>query len=271
MIPVVLIHNGFQDYLKYTLLQSNKNNYVYLLGDTSIDFKSNNFNFLNFCNFDYGFDEFKNNYIHLNTTPFEYELFCFKRWFILKNFMEQLKINNVFYIDSDVLLYVDVNDEWKKFIQYDMTILHRTAANSSFITYNGICNFCNFVLSTYKNKNSYYFKKIESHFMVRQNCRLPGGVCDMTLFECFHYNDDNGGGPGRVGEMMQIIDDSTYDQNINVPDNDFVMKNGIKDVKIINNIPYVFNTKYNKYIKFNSLHFQGSSKKIIKEIYERSI
>ena len=34
MIPVVLMHKGYQDYLGCTLQQANKNNDVYLLGDT---------------------------------------------------------------------------------------------------------------------------------------------------------------------------------------------------------------------------------------------
>ena len=34
MIPVVLMHKGYQDYLGLTLQQANKNNDVYLLGDT---------------------------------------------------------------------------------------------------------------------------------------------------------------------------------------------------------------------------------------------
>lgn len=270
MIPLIIIHSGFQDYLKYTIFQAHKNNKVYLLGNINPNFSLERLEFVDFNTLCDGFDAFKKNYIHLNTTPYDYELFCFQRWFILKNFMLTNKLDVVFYIDSDVLLYSDVNKEWAKYDQYDMTLLHRSAATSSFITYRAICNFCKLLINTYSNKNSYVFKKVESHFKVRRECNLPGGVCDMTLFEHFHREDDCGGGPGRVGEMMQIINDSTYDHNINAQDNDYSFKNGTKEIKIIDKHPYVFNLKLNKDIKFNAIHFQDRSKRMMGDIYGRT-
>jgi hypothetical protein len=123
------------------------------------------------------------------------------------------------------------------------------------------------LITIYSNKIQYPFKKIESHYRVRQKCGLPGGVCDMTLLEFFHYDSGFGGGPGKVGEMMQIIDNSTYDHNINAKDQDFEFINGVKKIKIIDGHPFVFNEKLNKDVKFNSIHFQGNAKHLIKQIY----
>lgn len=267
MIPVVLIHKGFQDYLGYTLKQANKYNFVYLIGDTNPNYNLENYEFVNINELLDGCDEFASKYTHLSTNPMGYELFCYQRWFILKNFMKQRGLETTFYIDSDVMLFVNVDEEWPKFNQYDMTLLHRTAAIASFITYNGVDNFCNLMNTIYSDKNSYAYKKIASHFNVRQECGLAGGVCDMTLLEYFHYNADCGGGPGRVGEMMQIIDGSTYDHNINVSDQDFAIKNGIKDFKIVDGAPYVYSEKLKRDIKFNSLHFQGNAKQLISKTY----
>ena len=58
---------------------------------------------------------------------------------------------------------------------------------------------------------------------------------------------------------MSIINDSTYDHNINVSDQYFDF-NGIKNIKIKDGYPYVYNHKLNKDIRFNSLHFQGGAK-----------
>lgn len=265
-IPVIFIHKGYQDYLRYTIEQSNKNNQVFLIGDTDPKIKDLDFNYIT----DYfnGCDDFKHHYQHLNTTPVDYEIFCYQRWFILKNFMEKNNINTVFYCDSDVMLFTNVTKEWEKFNQYDMTLLHRTAAIASFITIDGIRSLCNLIMSTYKNKDSYNYKKIESHFNVRRDCGLPGGVCDMTLLELFHYCSDCGGGPGKVGEMMQIINDTTYDHNINVPDQDFEFNGTHKNFKITDGVPYIYNKRLGRVIKFNSLHFQGSSKNLIKSVYD---
>jgi len=267
MIPVVLIHKSFQNYVKYSIMQASKNNKVYLLGDVNSNLNVENFEFINYNGLLSGCDEFRSKYVHLSTNSLEYELFCYQRWYILRNFMREKNLDIVFYIDSDVLLFINVEKEWEKFKQFDMTLLHRTAAISSFITYEGVNNFCNLLDSIYDNKNSYPFKKIESHFMVRQKFGLAGGVCDMTLLEYFHYNAECGGGPGRIGEMMVIIDDSTYDHNINAKDQDFSFKNGVKEVKILNKTPYVYSEKMKKDIKFNSLHFQGGSKHLMATIY----
>jgi len=269
MIPVIFIHKGYQDYLGSTLKQANKNNNVILIGDTNPPIDSPTFKFESIGDNFNECDEFKNHYQHLNTTPIGYEIFCYQRWFILKNFMESNNLDVVFYVDSDVMLFVDVDKEWEKFNQYDMTLLHRTAAIASFITLEGIRNLCKLIMDTYKNKDSYNFKKIASHFHIRKECGLGGGVCDMTLLDFFHYCSDCGGGPGKIGEMMQIIDDSTYDHNINVPDQGFAFNNGHKDYNIRDGVPYVFNHRLNKEIKFNSLHFQGGAKQLIKGVYEQ--
>jgi hypothetical protein len=269
MIPVILIHKGYSDYLKYTILQSIKNNYTYLISDTNPNINENNFQYVNMDEYNSTFNNFKKNYVHLSTNPHDYELFCYQRWFILLEFMKQKQLDVVFYIDSDVLLFVDVNKEWEKFNQFEVTLLHRTAALSSYFTIKGLTSFCNFLENTYSDKNGYAFKKISSHYHVRQECGLAGGVCDMTLFEYFHYSSDSGGGPGRVGEMMHVIDDSVYDHNVNAMDQDFEFIYGKKDFKIKNGIPYVYSNKLKKDIKFNSLHFQGNAKNMIKSTYEK--
>lgn len=269
MIPVITIHNGYQEYFDLVLRQAAKNNNVILLGDSRPEIGG--VNYLKYDDFASGFDKFAEKYEHLNTTPYDYELFCYKRWFVLRNLMNRENLEAVFYIDSDVLLFANADKEWEKFKQYDFTLLHRTAAISSFITKRGINNFCDMLLNIYGNKGDYPFKKIKSHFQIRQDCGLSGGVCDMTLLEWFHYHSEFGGGPGNVGEMMQIIDGSTYDHNIHAKDQDFAFVNGMKSVQIIGGQPYVYSEKLRQNIRFNSLHFQGGAKSHIRGIYEQCL
>lgn len=269
MIPVVLIHYGYEDYLNYSINQACKKNLVYLIGTNKPSINNSNFNFCNINEYMSNLNEFSSIYVHLNTTPPNYEIFCYLRWFILRDFMQSKGLDKAFYIDSDVLLFSDVDKEWEKYNQFDMTLLHRTAPISSYMTYQGLNNFCKMLISIYNNKDGYHFKKIESHFRIRQQYGLPGGVCDMTFFEYFHYHSDFGGGPGRIGEMMYIINDSTYDHNINAQDQDFNFDGNEKIITVNNKQPYVFNLKLQKYILFNSIHFQGSAKSKMKNIYEQ--
>lgn len=271
MIPVVLLHRGYQDYLKYSILQSLQKNNVILVGDTDPSIKNENFRYIELNSLLENVNDFSKLYVHMNTTHPDYELFCYTRWFTIRNLMINYNLPIIFYIDSDVLFFENAGKEWNKFDQYDMTLLHRTAGISSFITLRGITNFCNMLLDIYSKKNEYHFNKIASHLQVRQRFGLTGGVCDMTLLEYFHYHAEFGGGPGRVGEMMTIIDGSTYDHNINAQDQDFDFKDGKKAVKIIENKPYVFNHKLQKDIRFNSLHLQGGAKPMMGRIYERCV
>lgn len=271
MIPVILIHKGYQEYLNYSINQSLKNNRVFLIGDTPIKNTDSKFTFIQHDGLLDGVQDFSKIYVHMNTTPPDYELFCYTRWFMIRNFMHLHNFEVVFYIDSDVLFFENAGEEWSKFRQYDMTLLHRTAGISSFVTKRGIDNFCDMLTEIYSKKDEYHFNKIASHFKIRQDFKLPGGVCDMTLLEYFHYHAEFGGGPGRIGEMMTIIDGSTYDHNINAKDQDFDFKHGVKSVKIINHKPYVFNKKIKKDIRFNSLHFQGSAKNKMGNIYDRCV
>ena len=257
-IPVIFIHQGYQSYLDFTVQQASKKNKVFFIG-TQEPPKNDNLSFFQLKNYNKYTSQFSNIYENLSTNEYNYELFCFLRWFILKEFMEEQNLDTVFYVDSDVMLYVNVIEEYEKYEQYDLTLLHRTAAISSYFTKVGLDNFTNFLMDTFSNKQSYNYQKIASHYHVRQKFNLPGGVCDMTYFDFFHYMDDGGGGPGKVGEMMSIIDDSTYDHNINVPDQYFDF-NGIKNVKIKDGYPFVYHHKLKKDIKFNSLHFQGGAK-----------
>lgn len=271
MIPVVIINYGKQKYLNYTINQALKNNKVILLTDLE-ELQSDQENFVqeNINSFvDVDYLNFIKNYVHMSTNSYQFELMCFLRWFVIKKYMVEKKIDVIFYIDSDVFLYVDVNLEYEKYKQYDMTLLHRTAAVSSFITMEGINNFCKFLTKTYAEKNTYEFEKIKSHYEVRQKFKLPGGVCDMTLLDFFHYHFDVGGGPGRIGEMMTVIEDSTYDHNINSKDQYYKFDGFRKQIEFKGENPYVFNYKLNKYIKFNSIHFQGSAKTLMEKYYER--
>ncbi len=268
VVPVVLIHSGLQPYVYTCINQALVNNKVFLLGSVCPDVNDENFTYTN-PQADMGKDmrEFSDMYVHLNTTPPDYELFCYTRWFMLRNFMEKHDIPVTMYIDSDVLLFQDATEGWKNFSDYTMSLVHRTSGHTSFMTLDGINNFCDMLLSIYSDKSGYHFNKIKSHLDIRQAAGLPGGVCDMTLLEYFHYHAEFGGGPGRVGEMMSIVNNSTYDHNINVSDGDYEF-NGVKTVNDYKNgKPSIFNHRLNRYIEFNSLHFQGAAKNMMGAVH----
>ena len=53
--------------------------------------------------------EFDKIYLHLSSNPRDYEMFCFQRWFVIRDFVQKQGFEYFLCVDSDVLLYCDVN------------------------------------------------------------------------------------------------------------------------------------------------------------------
>lgn len=258
-VPIIFIHRYNSPYLKYSLEQAKVcNPEVFLIGDNS----NNLYNFVTHIDYRLHFDEareFSKIYKHYSTSSYEYEMFNFQRWFILKDFVIKNKINACLYLDSDVMIYVDVSKEIKKFKLYNFTLSQYFCGCVFFLNdIDALKDFCEFIMNIYSKKDKYHFSKMKSHYKVRKKHGLPGGACDMTAFELYHQLHF-----GEIGEVSQIIDNSVYDPAINISFPGFVMENGVKKIIWKNGVPYGIHKKTHQLIRFNSLHFQGKSKKIM--------
>jgi hypothetical protein len=69
--------------------------------------------------------EFQKIYKHYSPNGFIYERFCFLRWFLLRDFMLAHGLKHVLHLDSDVLLYVDVNAEHANWKDFDLSLIQR--------------------------------------------------------------------------------------------------------------------------------------------------
>ena len=253
-IPVILIHRGKHDYVQTCINQAKfYNKTVIVISDSEYE-NCDNVDILGYTTHA---DEFRKYYTPLSTLG-DYELFCFLRWFILYEYMTKENIDDVFYIDSDVLLYHNISDDKDFFKNYIFTLILRSVGCTSYFTTSGLKMFCKFLFEIYQKKDSYEFAKIASHYKVRQEFNLPGGVCDMTLFEYFaRYKCSVG-----VGELSNIHNDTTYDHNINDSDNMYEF-DGIKKIEFIDKKPYCYSPVLDKKIQFKSIHFQGGSKHLM--------
>ena len=264
-LPIVFIHLNNSDYLKYSLGQSKKSNpesTVYLIGDSS----NNCYDFVehhSLSEYSNAADDFAKIYKHYSSNAIKFELYCFQRWFVLKEFLISNKLEKCLYLDSDVMLYVDVTEEQVKFEQYDFTLCHMSSGGTFFLNrIDALESFCQFLMDVYKKKDRYNYDKMVAHFMVRRKNSLRGGVCDMTAFELYNFSH-----LGVAGEMIQIIDGSVYDSNINRPYPGFEMSNEIKKITWKNDLPYGTHVRTGCEVKFNTLHFQGKAKSLMKQFY----
>jgi hypothetical protein len=108
-IPVIFIHNGNQDYFKTVFQQACKlNTYVFILGAAD---RTPMAHFHTGHYFELA-GEFAKHYEHLSTNGYEIELMCFQRWFILQDFMVKHGMDRCFHLDSDTMLYANVDEEY---------------------------------------------------------------------------------------------------------------------------------------------------------------
>ncbi len=67
--------------------------------------------------------KFEHIYIHCGyCTSRLFEIFCFQRWLILREFLTRSSYSLALHIDSDVLLFSNVQEEGKRFRCFDLTL-----------------------------------------------------------------------------------------------------------------------------------------------------
>jgi len=261
-IPIMLIHKSNSFYIGYTIAQarrSNPHSTIHFIWDgPPISQPDSHIQQHQLNDYSEGARAFADVYIHMSTNSIESELFCFQRWFILRDFMAAHKLSRCFYMDSDVLLYGNITREQKNFEDAVFTLSLGTSPHSSFFNCVEILHhFCGYLMDLYAQKKGRHWDQIVAQGWWIQKNQLPGGMSDMTAFRLYKQNT-----LGWVGEVSDIINDATFDHNIHSAEPvGFEMKDGIKAIQWIDNMPYCRYLPSGKLIRFNSLHCQGAEAK----------
>jgi hypothetical protein len=196
----------------------------------------------------------------MSTNSYEMELFCFQRWFILKEFCKDKGLSDLLYLDSDALIYCNIDTYFGKLKDFDFTTSKGLGPHCCyFSSVEKLNKFCEFIKKSYTDPN-YTGRFLAKHRFHLEN-NLPGGVCDMTAFNEYQKEPDV-----RAKELCIIDNNEIFDDNINDADG-FLMKDKIKDLVLENRFYYGTLKSSGQKIKFNLLHFQGSGKKRIAEFY----
>lgn len=248
-LPVIFIHKTDSDYLQHSLWQAKQyNSRVILIGD------EHNNHYEGVEHYHYGeyfssASEFEKVFQYKSPNPYHYSLFCFQRWFILKEFMHAHQIEKCFYCDSDVMLYCDINKEYEHFARYDFSLLllneKECSGHSSFLTLHGMEKVCAKIVDFYQ-----HFEELEKDMPL---------ISDMFVFRYIvdHTTDDD----LLIGDLTEIINGGTFDERITATRPLFASSGGRKKIKWKKNTPYAFYRPLNKWVRMKSLHFQGPSKK----------
>jgi len=213
--PIVFIHYGDTPYLRYTLDIAKKLNpekKVFLLGDKkNKKYKKYNVrhNYFSKYNKNESIKKLNKNFIYIGGTNRQtdqdkrFELFCFKRWFYLYEFMKKNRLNKCWYFDSDTLILSDLSKEEEKFENYDITEQSNGSNMKGLIKIDFLENFINTINKIFLDKN--YLENQKKDIKNNPNYAF----CDMRAYSKFKEASK----PKSI-MLKTILNNKNYDENI---------------------------------------------------------
>lgn len=261
MIPVVYIHFGKipSYFIKSVNSAAVYNKNIILL--TDVDFKHDAITVLKADAYLKDVDLFTSVYEHMSTNSKEFEIICIKRWFILRNFMNQQNIDVCYYSDSDVMIYDDLNLVYNQYKEYDASYTYPknqdnyrwvASACCSYWKKQALNKFCDFIIESYTTgKKAALTEKWQYHL----TNNVAGGICDMTLLYLFTKEIN-------FFSLSQVKGDISFDHNKcnaeNYLENEYALEQKIgspiqKKITWLNNQPYGYNEVLGKKVRFIAL------------------
>ena len=257
-IPIIIVHTGDSFYLEPALCQARKfnpGNHIYLISDQSTDHYEY-VEHINISEYMTSAEKLAKVYIHMSINPYHYELFCMQRWFVIMEFAQKHQLSHFLCIDSDVMLYCQVDEVFTKWKDYDLTICQPEGPQYTLFNIRSLTKFCHFIYSHYAEE-----EKLEE---VKEWHRHRG-ISDMTFFTYFSKQPDV-----RVFNTAQVVDGTCFEFNMKIPQG-FEMKGRIKRIYWQDGIPYGREMATGNLIRFNALHFQGGIKHKLNQYIYRDL
>ena len=280
-LPIVFIHFGPAWYMKAVLKQATKfHDTVYLITDQ--DVKYDGVEVVQAKDYSEGVQEFTDVYKHMSTNAAWVEHICIVRWKMLLDLMKEKGHVAAIYLDSDVLIFDNLNETISKRIKHRPFGLsipsHQpefrwsASAHTSYITVAELEKLWEFMKAQYTEKEGR--KRLRRKHAHHIKNKLAGGICDMTLL--YLYAQDN-----ELECLTRNFEGTTFDHNINVAENqekdEYQMREEkiglgrtirIKDFQMVDGKPVVKNIITGEDVVFNSLHFQsaGGAKELIAKL-----
>lgn len=275
---IVFIHQGYSWYLLYALYQAisiNPQSKVILLADKSRFSQINTYLLSSLESED--ITDVKNSYLYLSPNRAKFELFCWLRWFYLRNYMRQNKVNSVLYLDSDVLMFSSLKEIQETYQDLTgncgLSIPEQSnddfnwsiSGHGSYWTLESLEQFCEFTLTSFKEEK--YLSQYQKKWKWHQTENKQGGICDMTTLYLFWQTY-----PDKIINFAKSHHHTVFDHNINTGSNyhknQYLTEQGIKKIKWINHDPFFIPTDQQDTLdRAHIIHFQRSDKQYIRQCY----
>lgn len=253
-IPIFIFHRGDDEYINYSLQQakiSNPHSDLFLCGNP-INEKyclGTDVKHVLIEDYNQGALAFEKVYYHTGPNSYIYNLFCFQRWYVLRDFMRAQHLRLSCQLDSDYMLYTNVTNEKYTSIQAPWICI---------ITLEELEAFCELTFEFFRNP-------ILLQYIWRYTTEELGhpAISDMVTLDYFNKWEYN---PKKLGYFT----DSFFDRNISYPDFYEPFDNK-KMVYFRNDKFYCKDLKTNTYQQALAFHFQGDGKKYMKYFLSSNI
>lgn len=275
-IPVVLIHVGFKPYVEHVVEFNTKtNNLIIIIGDESLKFLENRYQNCKFYNIknlekDYMIDYYQS-FTNYSSNSKDIEWICFKRVFILKEFMKHSKYDRVFHIDSDNVLLYDINTyPFTKDVAYvcnknwDNNMRMSNSIHSALLNIEFCETFESLFNDIYKNQSRLFLIEDKIRFHKKGDKFFNGGVCDMTLYYLI--------------QNMNLLDVQDLLNIVQIDDKEYSFMNTLlspegshckKQYETQNDVIQIDKNNCmkfgDKHIHVFNIHFQGWTKHLLKD------
>jgi hypothetical protein len=263
MLPIVFIHTGTSFYLPTTLLQAahaSPRTERHLLGDWGSLALSRVARRHPLHRYWRRASELGRVFKNYSSNPAAFELICLQRWLALAEYMKAHGIDQCLYLDSDIMLYSDVE------------LAHRTVPAQAGMTIAGISghtnwvqkrdvleHFGDYILDHYTRPGG--LQELEEKYHLFRETHPAGGISDMTFFVEYQAAY-----PDRVADISKIVDDATgptvFDITMDYTAY-FEAENGLKAIQISpEGHAYGTERGTGRQVRFHTLHFQGDVPKL---------
>lgn len=262
--PVIIIHQGNQAYIQTAMRRAEASGNPVRWIDRIDDFDAGAA----------GYDDFIAHYRHMSTNNEDYELWCFKRYFILETAMRESGLEHAWMLDSDVLVFDDMGKVAKRAFRprgMDNAVgitmrrgefLISALGHTSYWTLKAISEFTAFLRRAYREQDPY----LERKWVFHRDGTIPGGVCDMTLLYMWAHDRPT------TFNTLRPFDGCAVDANFNTPFNycpqEYRTRLGHKRIAFRGGQPHGTRAENGERVRFLSLHFQGGAKRYMEAYAE---
>lgn len=262
MLPIVFIHTGTSFYLPTTLLQTgaaSPRSERFMLGDWGSLALGRLVKREPVRRYWRRAAELTRVFENFSTNAAGFELVCLQRWLALAEWMKAHGIDECLYLDSDVMLYSDVE------------AARKTVPAGAGMTVAGISGHTNFigsrkVLEAYGDSILDHYTRPGGKDELREKYHLfrqtheGGGISDMSFFTEFREAN-----PGLVADISRVAEteagptafDITLDYTAG-----YLAEDGLKQIRIgADGHAYATDAASGRPVRFHTLHFQGDRSK----------